>query len=439
MKKIVAGLFVLLVCMAISRADAQDRKTKVLNDRDEFAKNELWVYNDLGYAFDEAKKTGKPLLVVLRCVPCEACSHFDKQLLDEQESMKDLLDQFVCVRVVQANGMDLNLLQFDYDQSFHAMFLNADRTIYGRYGTRSQRKENDDMTMAGFRKAMQRVLEIHKDYPKNKEVLAAKSGEKVPFAVPEQMPSLKGKYKSEIDYDGAVVQSCIHCHQIRDAERVYYRSQGKEIPEQVLFPYPLPDVIGLTMDPDECATITAVEKKSAADQAGMKSQDKILTLDSQPIVSTADIQWVLHRTGDSAKLPVEVERGGKKQTLTLSLPAGWKRESNLSWRATTWDLRRIASGGLLLEDLGDEERTQRGIDPDALALRVKHVGQYGEHAAAKNAGFQKDDILVQVGKAKERWSETDFLAAAITEPRGAKLDVTVLRGKNRVELKLPIQ
>jgi hypothetical protein len=99
----------------------------------------------------------------------------------------------------------------------------------------------------------------------------------------------------------------------------------------------------------------------------------------------------------------------------------------------------MALGGLWLKDLTDEERKQRGLPTDTLALWVKHLGQFGDHAVAKNAGFQKDDVLITVNQSNARWSETEMIAAALKKPRGEKLDVTVLRGKERVELKLPVQ
>src|SRR5262249_11070936 len=151
------------VCLALllpsfPSASAQDRETKVRGDREAFKSDDVWIYNDLDAAFAEAKKSNRPLMVVFRCIPCEACSRFDKELLARRAEVKDLLGKFVCCRVVQGNHLDLSLFQFDYDQSFHTMFLNADRTIYGRYGTRSQRKEEEDMTIAGLRAAMQAVL-----------------------------------------------------------------------------------------------------------------------------------------------------------------------------------------------------------------------------------------------------------------------------------------
>lgn len=60
----------LLVCLlAISASAAEDRDTKVRTDRSEVQAAGLWLYNDLPRGFEEARKTGKPLLVVLRCVP----------------------------------------------------------------------------------------------------------------------------------------------------------------------------------------------------------------------------------------------------------------------------------------------------------------------------------------------------------------------------------
>ena len=51
------------------------------------------------------------------------------------------MDQFVCVRLVQANTIDLTRFQFDFDLTFAAFFLNADLTIYGRFGSRSDEVE----------------------------------------------------------------------------------------------------------------------------------------------------------------------------------------------------------------------------------------------------------------------------------------------------------
>src|SRR5262245_59008069 len=193
------------------------------------------------------------------------------------------MDKFVCVRLVQANGADLSLFQFDYDLTFAAFFMNADKTIYGRFGTRSDRKDAmKDMSMEGFRKALEGALELHKKYPANRTSLAGKRGSAPRFPVPEEYPSLKGKYSSKLDYEGKVVQSCIHCHQVRDAEFRFFRDDRKSIPDETLYAWPMPIVAGVSLDPKDKAKVASVTTGSAAERDGFKPGDEILSLEGQP-------------------------------------------------------------------------------------------------------------------------------------------------------------
>jgi hypothetical protein len=195
--------YLTLICCLLftaSLAVAQDRETKVRNDKKNVEADDSWVYNDLNRGIAEAKQSGKPLLVVFRCIPCEACSEFDDQVVRRDPQVRSLMDQFVCVRIVQANGMDLSQFQFDYDQSFHAFFMNPDKTIYGRFGTRSHHQdETQDMTMEGFGKALTAALALHKEFPRNKQLFAGKQGPPSAVKVPEEYPSLSGKYTSKLN------------------------------------------------------------------------------------------------------------------------------------------------------------------------------------------------------------------------------------------------
>jgi len=89
--------------------------------------------------------------------------------------------------------MDLTVFQFDYDLTFAAFFMNADKSIYGRFGSRSSRKDGtQDISMEGFREALTAALELHKGYPGNKASLAGKQGVQPRFKTPDEYPSLKG-------------------------------------------------------------------------------------------------------------------------------------------------------------------------------------------------------------------------------------------------------
>jgi serine protease Do len=191
-------LLLAMICWSICALSltAQDERTqRLIDDRENFASDADWYYDDVNRGFAEAQRTGKPLLVVLRCVPCEACKVFDEQVAHDDPRIKELLDQFVCVRVVKTNGLDLSLFQADFDQSFGVFMLNADRTIYGRYGTRPETEaQESEMSLDGFAATLRRGLELHRGYPANRAQLVGKTPQKPKFATPEDNPELS-KYR----------------------------------------------------------------------------------------------------------------------------------------------------------------------------------------------------------------------------------------------------
>jgi hypothetical protein len=367
---------VLLAVASMAAAQPQNREEKVRLDRKKVEADGFWIYNDLARGFAEAKQTGKPLVVVLRCIPCEECVKLDDDLVNKDKRVRPLLEKFVCVRLVGTNHLDLSLFQYDYDQSFAVLMFNADGTIYGRFGTRSHRtKWTEDVSIEGLAEALQGALDLHAQYPKNKDELAAKKGLEPEFPYPEKYPMLRDRYGPKLDYENKVVPSCIHCHQIGDAQRQFYRTRGRPFPEQVLFPYPHPKSLGLILDPKEKATVGRVEAESPAAKAGFEEGDVIVRLSGQPLLSMADVQWVLHHTpAEGASVKAEVRRGGRTTELTLALPKGWRQRDDISWRVTTWGLRRMATGGMLLETLLPEGRKKAGLEEKEMALRVKYLG-----------------------------------------------------------------
>lgn len=441
-----AAIFSLTVALAVTGlATGQQpnpREEKVRADRKKVEAEGFWIYNDLARGYAEAKKSGKPLLVVLRCIPCVECVKLDDDLVDQDKRVRPLLEKFVCVRVISTNGMDLSLFQFDYDQSFAAFLLNADGVVYGRFGTRSHRTSwADDVSIEGLARALQGALDLHRQYPENKAELVAKRGPAPEVPSPEKYPLLKDKYGPKLKEEGPIVPSCIHCHQIGDAQRQMFRARKELIPEQLLFSYPHPKSLGLILDPKERATVLRAEPGSPAEQAGFVKGDVILKLESQPLLSIADVQWVLHQASPKeGTLKAEVQRGGKKAEVTLPLPENWRQRDNISWRASTWGLRRMGAGGLLLEVLPAEERKKAGVAETGMALRVRHVGQFGPHAAAKQAGFRQGDIVVSFDERTDLERETDLLAHALKAHKpGERVSVTVLRDGKKITMMLPMQ
>lgn len=418
----------------------KDREGAVRQDKATMENDARWIYNDVARGFAEAKRTGKPLLVVLRCVPCLACAGIDAQVLLQETELTPLLDQFVCVRVINANALDLALFQFDYDLSFTTMFFEADGTVLGRYGSWTHQKDAQENSTASFRRALEGVIALHREYPANKALLAGKQGGPMPFKVPVEMPALASKYTLDLNWDGKVVQSCVHCHQIGDAIRLSYRERKEPIPNEWIYPFPAPETIGLTLAADQVARVAAVAADSIAARAGLEPGDDLVQFGDQPLISIADVSWALHRAPESGLLSVLVRRASAPVSLGITFPVGWRTQADIARRVGTWPMRGMAFGGLKLDDLPDDARARRGLSPQELALFVTHIGQYGKHAAAKNAGFQKDDIIVAIDGLTTRHSEGELLGHLLQKhPTGDKVPATVLRGTRRLELTLPMQ
>ncbi len=340
------------------------------------------------------------------------------------------MEEFICVRLIRTENLDLSVFQFDPDLTFAVFFLNANGAIYGRYGSRSDRLDTErEMSLAGLRKAMTDALELHKEYPENAMSLRGKTGPAPRFKVLTEYPWAKERLRS--------TSNCAHCHHLQNAEQMFCRTRRLSIPEHVLFPWPMPDVLGMHMDPEEKAKVQKVAEGSAAEKAGFEAGDEIRTFQGQPILSIADVQWVLHNAGQAEALGAEVLRGGKIYELTLQLSRGWRTRSDISWRATTGMLRLLGLGKMRLDDLSSAERRRVGLDDSKLALRARFVRQ---GSPAFTAGFRTDDILVAIDGITHHMSESDLLSYNLrNKTPGEQVPVTVLRAERRIDLKLPIQ
>jgi serine protease Do len=326
------------------------------------------------------------------------------------------------VRIVKANGLDLDLFQFDYDQTWCAMFLNADRTIYGRYGTRASVRNNaaTHISIAGFKKAAERALETHRAYPANKQALLGHAGPKAVFATVEQNPA---RFKGS---------QCIHCHEAHDG-LLRYKWLHKQLGALDLWVYPLPERIGLRMDPEDCLVVKKVTPDSPAARAALAPGDRLVKLNGLPLLSQADIQWALHRAAVVTRLAVELQRGGATIERTVELSGNWK-EGDLSWRESSWYGLRNA---LHLATLTASERKQRGLAADTMAFQVKNMYGSGPDPLRK-AGLKVGDIILAVDGRSDLVSETQFLVhLRLSYPPGSRLNLTLLRGERQLNLEVP--
>jgi serine protease Do len=133
-------------------------------------------------------------------------------------------------------------------------------------------------------------------------------------------------------------------------------------------------------------------------------------------------------------------RDGQPAEVNLALAKGWKQKDDISWRASTWGLRRKALGGFFPVDMPEEERTKLKLPAAKTAFTIQHVGQFAPHDVAHKAGVKRGDVLLGFDGRTDILRETDLIAYVLREKKpGDTVALDLLRdGKAvAVSIKLP--
>jgi serine protease Do len=221
------------------------------------------------------------------------------------------MDRFVCVRLVQAWGMELDVFLSDPRLTFACVFMNADGAVYGRYSARQARD------LPALAKALEGALALHAKWPSNRAELEGKKAPALPWRRTSDVPDLRDKYGAA----GLEGRGCLHCHDVREGVVRSLEKDRRPVPERLSKPYPTPERAGMSLTPGERARVSEVLKNGAAEKAGLKPGDRIARLGGQPILSIADVEWALYVAPDEGEIAVEVEGGA---TLKIALAKGWR-------------------------------------------------------------------------------------------------------------------
>jgi hypothetical protein len=394
-----------------------------------------WIYNDLAAGFAAATKSDKPLFVTFRCVPCRDCMAFDELVTGANEELKALARGFVAVRQVEMKNVNLSQFQFDYDLNWAAMFLNADGTVYARYGTQSVEGPDAYNSAASLAKTMKRVLALHAEYPGNRTLLAGKRGAKKPAQTALDLPGLPGKDKFRAQ---TRLGNCIHCHNIHDAE-VFEAWDMGTFTRDMLWRYPLPQNIGLQIDRNDGRRIIGAVKGSSLEKEALPSGVELSKVNGQAITSIADIQWALHTLpADQKELKIEILDRGREVSLTLPLEDGW-RKTDISWRGSLWSVPPRLR--IWLPEPDEKERRRHKLPEGQSAVVARWINTKEEAGRiATKAGLKTGDLIIEVdGRPVPMGGGAKFSAyVKLNYKPGQTLPLTILRNGRRVKIELPL-
>jgi len=331
-------------------------------------------------------------------------------------------------------GVNLSQFQFDYDLNWAAMFINADGTVYGRYGTQSADGPDAYNSVESLEKTMKRVLTVHANYSVYKKFLVDKRGKPKPYKTALEMAGLEQKEKYEQLTER---KNCIHCHNIHDAENNYLELTGKWSNE-ILWRYPLPDNIGLKIDPKDGLRISEVISGSPAAKAGLQAGQSITYINNQIILSIADIQWVLHNLSNTGTI-VNIRISGSSRNYVLAVRAGWKR-TDVSWRGSMWNVRPRLR--VWMPEATTQELKKLNLPAGRKALKVKWINTNSpEGRKARDAGLRTGDFVIAVdGKPMGNMTPREFNShVKLNYKPSQTLPITLWRNGKRIEFNWPLK
>jgi S1-C subfamily serine protease len=181
-------------------------------------------------------------------------------------------------------------------------------------------------------------------------------------------------------------RGCIHCHNVNEFRRADLKATGKWDRDSI-WVYPLPENVGLSLDVDHGNRVKEVVLGSAAHRAGMKSGDRIVSLNGYPVSSIADVMFGLHKAPKTGTIAIEWDHNGQNETGSLTLADGW-RKTNLTWRPSMLDI--LPSMPLSGDDLTASEKKSLGLSESRAAIRQDE----DVHATLKAAGIRGGDCVV---------------------------------------------
>lgn len=350
---------------------------------------------DLSRALDEARDSGRPLFVTLRCLPCKQCASFDASLMESSPELDRLLSRFITVRLTDAAALDLALLPAegfqDLDLSWWGWFLSPRGEVYGVFGGRDEVSDETRISIPALRRVMERVLTHHAD-PRR-----ASFGLDGPAPEPEpRFPSdLPGYASWQTQLPAGERGECLHCHQVAEILRQPALDAGTFDKERDLEPWPLPENAGLSIDRDDGLRVVAVVPESAAQRAGLRPDDELVAAGGRLLFGQTDLRGVLQRAPRTdARIPLVWRRGAELQGGDLVLDEGWKR-TVLDWRMSVSQGNVGARPGFWPGDAGESVRARLGIASRAMAVRP-WFGR-APSGPAWEAGLRPSDVVLAVG------------------------------------------
>lgn len=178
------------------------------------------------------------------------------------------------------------------------------------------------------------------------------------------------------------------------------------------------------LDRPRGALVAQVQEDSPADRAGLQASDVILNFNGKAIENSGDLPRLVGMAKPGTKIPLDVWRKGKTQTLSVALGELPGEEE-----AAAKSSRSYSRGGLALSELSTDQRRELKLDHGLLVESVT--------GDAARAGIRVGDVILAVNNGKVATVDA-FRKAIATVPRGKSAAILVRRGDGSLYVPLKI-
>ncbi|MBL8233424.1 MAG: PDZ domain-containing protein [Bryobacterales bacterium] len=344
---------------------------------------------------------------------------FDAQVVLSPRSSPrgQLLSQYVTVRIVRLDDVDLGLFDYDRYNTLYFFVMNADEQIYMRYGGRDGQSPDTYLNLSSLEAALKKGLELHEQY---------KAGKLAKTERPKPM--------SARDYPLLVERTfargqCVECHLVGDFQNQHREKDGTLDKLMHMFRSPDLKTIGVFLEVPKGLFVK--EAKDAAAQAGMQAGDEITHWNGVRVHTFADLQYNYDKLPRAAKtVAATVDRAGKSVDLTIALSGRWWL-TEIRYRQLTVDPRVYFDS----KPLSEADKKARGLKPDGFASEVTHVDTLAE--MMKSHQLKLGDVVYAVDSVEtDPDAHTADLYIRLRKSAGESVTLKVLRGTKKLEMPL---
>ncbi|MGE0486544.1 MAG: DegQ family serine endoprotease [Gammaproteobacteria bacterium] len=186
------------------------------------------------------------------------------------------------------------------------------------------------------------------------------------------------------------------------------------------------------MDKPRGALVSKVLADSPAKQGGLETGDVIVTFNGRAVDQSSDLPPIVGATQVGDKIPVEVIRGGKRQTVTIEIGALPDDDEEIALGDNPEAKSNVdARLGVAVRNLDAEQR--EALQVDAGGVLIEDI----ERGPAYDAGLRAGDVVLQLNNQKITDAK-QFLEVVAKLPADKTVPVLVQRQGNPLFLAMKV-